>query len=319
MRINRHITFLLLNILLGAACEKPIDINLPPPANAVVVEGHIENGVPPYVLLTKNSAFFGGLNLNDIESYFVHGAEVWVKSGNDSVQLVEYTPEFLSTLPDSVVQALAIQLGIDVSSLDELPPISVYTIPFNNIYLGEIGRSYDLRIEVDGKTITSTTTIPLPQPFDSLWLEAHPDAALADSFFQLYAFLNDPPSPGNYYRYFTRVDNEAWLVANSSVFDDGFFNGKRFKIFIPKGHPVGQNFEDFDNTTGYWNVADSTLYVRLCMIDKPHYDFWRTLENERNSQGNPFGSFTYVKSNIKGGIGVWGGYGSITQSYKVFE
>jgi hypothetical protein len=50
------------------------------------------------------------------------------------------------------------------------------------------------------------------------------------------------------------------------------------------------------------------------MIDKSHYNFWRTLEADRGSQGNPFGSFVVVKTNINGGIGVWGGYGSSIQT-----
>ena len=60
--------FLLPFALISISCEKEIKLKVSAPSNAYVVEGHIENGLPPYVLLTKNSGFFGNININDISS-----------------------------------------------------------------------------------------------------------------------------------------------------------------------------------------------------------------------------------------------------------
>lgn len=301
------------------SCEKEININVGDIENMVVVEGHIENDIPPYVLLTKNSAFFGNININDISSYFVSGANITVKTDDDSVHLMEYNSAIIQSLPDSIAITLAAQFGITITSASEFPKVIIYTVsPTDTGFVGRIGKRYDLRIELNGKIITSTTTIPQPVFFDSLWLLPHPNAALADSFFQIYGRLQDPPMPGNYYRYFSRADNEPFLISDNSVFDDAFINGKKFQIFIPKGHAVGSNSSQDFNRSGYWNINDSVCTIKLCMIDKPHYDFWRTLEANRNSQGNPFGSFVYVKSNVNGALGIWGGYGSITGSFRRF-
>jgi hypothetical protein len=306
-------------MLLISGCEKEIKLDIKAPENAVVVEGHIENDIPPYVLLTKNTAFFGNININDLASYFINGATITVLTDNDSVQLVEYNAALIQLLPDSVAIALAAQFGLNISSAAEFPPVTVYTVGPDDIdFVGQIGKRYDLRIDVNGQRITSSTTIPQPVFFDSLWLLPHPSASFADSFFQVYGMLNDPVSPDNYYRYFTKADNEAFLISDQSVFDDAFFNGKRFQIFIPKGRPIGSAAEFDFNTSGYWNIADSVCTIKLCMLDKPHYDFWRTLEANRQSNGNPFGSFVYVKSNVTGALGIWGGYGSITGSYRRF-
>jgi hypothetical protein len=43
-------------------------------------------------------------------------------------------------------------------------------------------------------------------------------------------------------------------------------------------------------------------------VDYPHYQFWFTLEADRASNGNPFGFPTTIRSNINGGLGIWGGY-----------
>lgn len=304
-------------LFIFTSCEKEIDLNIETNPNEIIVEGHIENGIPPFVILTKSISLYDNININNLSNFFVSGARIVVSTATDSVELVEYNSTIIQSLPDSLVIAVAAQFGIQISSADEFPDISIYTVPLDAaVYVGEIGKTYSLRIEVNDQVLTSSTTIPAPVFFDSLWIEPHPNPAFADSFFQLYGWLKDPPTLGNYYRYFTKVDNEPFLISRQSVFDDNFFNGKAFEIFIPKGKPIGSNSADFDfDTDGYWDIQDSVCTVKLSMIDKPHYDFWRTLEANRSSQGNPFGSFVIVKSNIKGGKGIWGGYGSITGSY----
>ena len=71
------------SIVLFVACEKEIDLKVPNPASAYVVEGHIENGIPPYVVLTKNAAFYGNINLSNLANYFVSGAQITVTTDDD--------------------------------------------------------------------------------------------------------------------------------------------------------------------------------------------------------------------------------------------
>src|SRR5687768_10028465 len=63
------------------ACTTDITVDLPDPKEQIVVEGYIEQGDAPYVLLTKNSPFFGGFDLNDVEKYLVHDAIVTITDG----------------------------------------------------------------------------------------------------------------------------------------------------------------------------------------------------------------------------------------------
>ncbi|MBX7224388.1 MAG: DUF4249 domain-containing protein [Chitinophagales bacterium] len=317
----RNILFLLsiiaISILLLTSCETEITVDLPDPEPKIVVEGHVENGLPPYVILTKNQPFFGGLDLNNIGDYFIHGARIWVSDGTDSVKLVEYTRDILYALPDSVAIAIAAEFGLDIDSVEEFPDIAIYSVPFNKLFLGEVGKTYSLRVKVEGKTLTASTTIPPLVFFDSLFVVPHPNPD-NDTLVRLKGRIKDPDLPGNYYRYFTKANSGSWLTDFGTVFDDAFINGQSFDIQIPKGTDLSEKDDvDFDpETYGFWNKTD-TCYVRLASIDKPHYDFWRTLETERANQGSPFGSATVVLSNIygKGGIGIWGGYGS---SYSVY-
>ncbi len=319
----RKIIYLLVIFIISLSCEKEIDLNIDVDKEDIVVDGIIENDFPPYLLLTRTFSIYKDLNVGDLSNFIISGAEIWVSTGTDSVKLKEYNSTNFDEIPDTFQTQLAHRFGIDISKFEgNLPQnISIYTVPFDeeNIFIGELGKKYNLNIKVEDKTLTSVTTIPnYTKNFDTLWLETHPNPSKFPDLFQVTGILYDS-STTDYYRYFTKVDNEPWLVAQSSVFDDAFFNGKQFKIFIPKGYNFGfQNGQNFDETDGYWNQNDSTLFIKLSIIDKAHYDFWRTLESNRNSQGNPFGSFVVIKSNIVGGMGIWGGYASKTISYQRF-
>jgi hypothetical protein len=305
-------------IVVIIGCEKEVKIKNQDVRDAVVVEGHIENGIPPYVLLTKNKSYYGNVNINDLDAYFVHGANIMVITDDDSVQLVEYNAAIIRTLPDSVAVALAAQFGINISAAADFPAISIYTVPVTDVdFVGVFAKRYDLRIETDGKLITSTTTIPTPTFFDSLWIESHPNPNYAADYF---IFRGRLPVVTTYnFRVFTKADGEAYRV--DDVYTEEFFTGGKINFSILKGSPVGASFDpdaDF-NTRGYWNTAeDSVCTVKISTLDKAHYEFWHTVEENRQSQGNPFASLVYVKSNINGGLGIWGGYGSITASYNRF-
>lgn len=300
-------------IMLTVSCEKEISVNLPTPKDQIVVEGYIENDVPPYVFLTKNSSYFGDFDVNDLDKYFVKGARIIVSSDTDSVELVEYSSDLINFLPEEEKIALAQFLGLPLDSSFNIPKISVYTVPLESQFVGEIGKTYNLRIEIDGKVLTAITTIPNTVGFTKLWTEPHPSPKY-DSLVQLKGLIKDPDTIGNFYRYFTRRNSEAFTKNYPSVLDDLMGNGKEFETQVPLGVNRFSDEEIDFNTFGFWNKKD-TCYVKLSMIDRVHYEFWRTLENELSNQGSPFGSYTRVRSNIKGGAGIWGGYGSVTSVY----
>lgn len=309
--------------IIFSSCEKEIDLKIDVNKEDIVVDGKIENDFPPYLLLTRTFSIYKDLNIGDLSNFMIAGAEIWVSNETDSVKLKEYNSTNFHEIPDTFQTQLAHRFGIDLEVFGgNIPPfITFYTVPFDSteIFVGELGKTYNLLIKTGEKTLTSKTTIPnFTKNFDTLWLETHPNPSKYPDLFQVVGILNDN-NTRDYYRYFTKVDDEPWLVAQSSVFDDAFFNGKQFKIFIPKGRNFGsQNNQTFDETDGYWSFNNSTLYIKVCMIDKEHYNFWRTLESNRNAQGNPFGSFVVIRSNIKGGMGIWGGYASKTIIYNVY-
>lgn len=287
MRSNQRLsslTFLILSIifipliLVQTSCTKDITINLPPQEPHFVVEGHIETGLPPYVILTKSSDYYATFYLDSINNYFVHNAVVKVSDGTDTI-----------TLPE---------LYIDTGGVT----LSAY-VGFGMI--GKEEKTYSLWIEAEGTTLTAVTTIPKATPLDSIWYEPNviPDN---DTFIRLNCRYSDPPEPGNYVRYFTKENSQPFYPGLNSVFSDDVVNGTTFNFSLDKGVDRNDTTQFYD---GYFQFRKGdTVVVKWCAIDESHFNFWRTLEFELNSQGSPFASPVVIQGNINGGLGIWGGY-----------
>jgi hypothetical protein len=279
----------------------------------LVVEGYIEqssNALPPYVILTRSSPYFSTLDTAAINALFVHGAIVKVTDGTDTVQLTEICLSDLASIDSVLSQSVAQGLGfggttsgvnfcfyVDANAfISGQPSLDVRT-----------GGRYDLIVEAEGQVLTATTTMPLYIPIDSFSFAPHPNFPANDSLVQIYGFFTDPGAQENYYRIFSKRNQEPMYAASSlgtgtSVTDDKIFNGQSFQFDLLRGQPITQEF-DFQ-TFGYFWHGD-TVVVRGAALDYEHFRFWQTVEFNTNSQG-PFGTYVRIKSNINGGLGVWG-------------
>lgn len=297
------------------SCEQNIEIDVPNSEPKIVVEGFIENNAPPYVILTKTVPFFDPTSIEDVENSFIHGAIVKVTDGVDTVLLTEVASDTLSNILST--------LFID-SLGQELPQGGGNEINFyfytNLTYWGSEGKSYWLLIETpDGEELSALTNIPEKTPLDSIWYSPHPDEGKNDSLAVLNGRFTDPAGINNYVRYFTRNNSEPYYppIFQSVIDDKSYFNidGESLNFtFEP-----GIDRTEFDEETyGYVRRGD-TVTVKWSAIDEAHYDFWITLEFDRNGQGSPFARPTIINSNINGGLGIWGGYASTYKTIVIGE
>src|SRR6185295_1338657 len=83
LKLNRVLLVLSLTsyVLFLTCCTKDLSITLPHQESQIVVEGHIETGTPPYVILTKSSDYYSTFYLDSLGNYFIHGAIVKVFDG----------------------------------------------------------------------------------------------------------------------------------------------------------------------------------------------------------------------------------------------
>ncbi|MBC7553544.1 MAG: DUF4249 domain-containing protein [Taibaiella sp.] len=272
------------------SCEKEIQVTLASTPPQLVVQGSIENGQPPLVFLTTSIGFFSKVDISDIQNIFVHDAVITVSDGTRTTKLREYS--------------------IDTANGSRFSVYSVDTSNIANLLLGELGRQYSLTITTGGKTYTSVTTIPFPKALDTLWFGPPSFArpSTPKNALELFGNYTDPDTPGNYVRYFTKRNNDAFYPGG--LFSDELVNGKKINnIDLFAGTNDTGSFRD--DSLLYFYPGDSVT-LKWSEIDKGVYNFWNTYQFALQSGGNPFSSPINVKTNItNGALGVWAGYGTV--------
>ena len=285
-RIFNFSIFLFFSFLLGS-CEKDITIKLDPTSTNLVVDAQIENDKYPVVILTNSLDYFSTLDPSLLLSSYVHNARVLVSNGSIVAQLQEKSAKNDSTgLVDYYY------------SLDD-----AYSGPK---FRGELKTTYNLEIYLDSMVYKATTTIPgLDKYIDSLWWVNAPSSD-DSAFVNLKARVVDPPGYGNYTRYYTSINDGPYYPGLNSVFDDQITDGTTYTVTVDKG--VNRNLPIDREENSFFNKGDSVV-VKLANIDKATYEFWRTMEFNYSSVGNPFSTPTVVISNISNGaLGYFGGY-----------
>lgn len=310
---------------LSFSCEKEFDPETTFTAPELVVEGYVtigDDALPPYVILTKTVEYNSDFGFNDLGALFVKGADVRITDGTDTVQLVELCASALNNLPQALRDAALQAIGLpnwDYSTND----LCIYVDLLSPLNLGldiREGGRYELLINTkEFGTTTAVTTIPQQVTIDSISFENHPTYPKNDSLVEVTIYFEDPIGP-NYYRIFTRRNNEGFFPAstkgtNGSVTDDRIFEGREFSFAVVRGQDP--NVRPNATTFGYFWRGDNVT-CRGCNIDYEHFRFWQTREYGSTSQG-PFGSYTRIQSNINNGLGIWGGYACRNASISIPE
>ncbi len=269
------------------SCEKEVYIDLPEPEVRLVVEGWIEQDKYPVVAITRNSPYFSKVDSTTLMNLFILDAQVYVSDGEQTEKL-----------------------ELDYSNL--LKGIWPFICYKGSSLKGEIGKTYNLTIYAEGDTITGVTTLPHQVNFDSLWWK--PDNETKpnnDTLGYIWATFTDNPALDEYFKIFTmrRNRDKDFVPLFGSVHCDLFFQGKTFTFSMYRGIPALSDSEAIkeDKELFYFKRGD-TVDVKLTSIDKAHYEFWRTIEQELYTGGNPFVYPVVIRHNVKGALGVWGGY-----------
>ncbi|MBK9735800.1 MAG: DUF4249 domain-containing protein [Saprospiraceae bacterium] len=257
------------------------------------------------MILTKSIPFISTIEKDKFTELFVKNAIVTVNDGEKDVNLNELC---LKDVPEEFKKQVYEILGLNVDS--SAVDICVYADLLGQIKK-EYGRTYTLEVNVDGKKLTASTTVPEYVPlFGFRWDD--PPGNPSDSLARLFVRINDPANTDNYYRYFTSEGKSALIPPFNSVIDDAIFDGKEFEFPMQKAERRGGDFDP--ETFGLFTRGDSVT-VKWVTLDKAHYTFWQTRDFSANS-GGPFSSYTRIATNIEGGLGIWGGYA--VDSYKLF-
>ena len=253
-------------------------LHLPDDSGQMVVEGWIEQGQSPHILLSLSAPFFSEIDSSTLRNYAVLRAKVTVTGENQS--------EILTLKPNTTY----------------FPPYYY----FGTEIVGKLNSTYTLNIENKGVVYSATTTIPeLVRP-DSVWFER---LITDDTLGLLWIKFTDNAQSVNFYRTQTkRLGKDTRFVPTlTSAFSDELFNGEQITIFRKRGQ--GSVLEIANDQ--YYSVGD-TVVLKFSSIDKKSYDFWHSVQLNQISSSNPFAaSEIKVASNIQDGLGSWCGYASV--------
>jgi len=285
MKGYKTIAILTVLTTLLVSCTKEINVNIPDAETKVVVQGVIENGEHPYVILTRSASYFAPIQ-EWLDSIFILDATVIISDGSTTdTAMMEVDNNVMAPLPYFVYRSHAIT--------------------------GEVGKTYSLKVIALGKTITASTTIPNPVPLDSLWFEIDPGSH-SDSLGFVWARLNDPPELGNYYAWFSKVlgQDARFLAPGGYTFDDKFFNGQSipFPYQRPRD-PVNPPPDDPNAPPSWYFITGDTVAIKFCTMDYYHYEYLDRLEALQDGGDNPFGTPAVLPTNLSdGALGYWGGF-----------
>jgi hypothetical protein len=237
--INNYL--ILLVVALFGSCTQIIEIDISDSEPQIVIEGSVgNNGDSSHIYITK------------------------------SVNIYE-TSQF------PIVTSALVILSDDLGNRDTIPETSPGLYSSLN-FTGEIGRSYFLQVETEGKVLNSTSKIPAQVNFDSLLINRITDFGLGEIdsilIFEVIACFNDPANEKNYYRFVEFVNGRR----SNRIFisDDRLTNGTNMRVTLRR-------------FTEKYEAGDTVTFEMQC-IDKPVYDYFNSFSNSSSSSApaNPY-------------------------------
>jgi len=307
-----YLLYVLGSALLFFSCKKTVEIDLPEVEQSFVVEGTIEKGRQPMVILTETQGYFDPASAESIFGTFVHAATVEVISNGVTYPLQEICSQ---DIPDSLLGIVSALTGVPVYLLTTFN-YCVYTT-FDPSIAGVEGSAYHLAIDIEGEKLSANTKIPIAIPLDSIRFQVRDDL---DSLGFLWNILSDPADEVNYYRWYAQrlnkhtfgkekgeVKDPFPIAPYGSAFNDNFFNGLSFEFPYNRGE-IGtlESQDDEGPEEGYFKIGDTVL-VKFVATPRDYFLYIRSLDNQAATSGSPFSSPGNLEYNITGGIGIWAG------------
>lgn len=264
----------ILLMLCTASCQ---DDTIAASEQKIVVDGWIDEGGFPVVLLTKNVPISSQYQeIDSLSNYLIKWAKVIISDGESQVTLTGKIDKHYST-------------------------DYIYT---TSRLRGQAGKRYTLKVDYENFHASAVTTIPRSVSVDSFEVERCADS---DTLFQIRAHFTDPPSEHNYYKIFTERmnrDKEFYSSFMGTVDDNNTDTLKSITIHRSNGVLTEEKY------TPYFSIND-TVIVKFSTIDSTTYLFWRDFEKTVSlSRTSFFRISDNIHSNISGGLGCWCGYGA---------
>lgn len=260
-------------------------MDIPQESGSLVVDGFIEQGTPANIILTLNSPYFTDLDSAAIADLIIRNASVFLSDGE-------------------------VEEPMTLFRRDQYFPPFVYK---TTSMKGEIGKTYSLRVQFDGETYTSTSTLQEQDAMlDIVFEEKEPGDSLG-----FVKVVLPPVAPDVYYRFYTqRLGIDSNFVPTLNY---GAVSGVRLSSTHNNTITLHKGITDYYNPFGDIYFKKGTIVrVKMCTMDWASYEVWLSIQDELVNYANPFAeSAGNVKTNIENGLGVFSAFGAVTMDLPI--
>lgn len=264
------VLFLLLPLL---SCRKEEETPL---QDRLVVEGWIDSDGNPMVMVTRS--FTPGPDSVSLEDLYDHVLR-WCKV----------------TLSDGEKETI-------LTGMYSKNPFPGYVYSTSRMR-GEVGKTYTLQVDADGRSASARTTVPPPCPLESLEPVSFDGS---DSLFLIKARFRWDPARQDRYKFFVRIaKTDSTYVAASMSLSGTVAPDGMTEVTIRPGYSLFRS-KRLSFKSG------ERVFVKFSTLEEDMYRFWRTYEDQLSLARTPFFSIdSGLSGNMEGALGYFAGYGSV--------
>jgi len=233
----------------------------------LVVEGWIENGDYPTVILTCSGVL--DENHTQVKDLLVRWGKVTLSDGDTTVILIG---------------------GKD----DRFYPAYSYR-SFD--MKGVPGKTYTLKAQYYGMEVEAVSTMPTEIP-----VVQKVDVSYIDTIADIKLHIASSKSTRRYYQLFSCIDGQdkRYYPAFLGAISNEKANNESFEATLYRGKTIQQ--KEF---TSMFSVGHTVKY-KVAQINEPEYNFWYDYQNLVNFNFSQFvTTSSKIQSNVKGGYGIW--------------
>ena len=254
--------FLILLFVCSCTNTEPEVVN-----RKLVVEGWIENGEYPTVILTCSGVL--DEEHTQVSDLVVRWGKVTLSDGDTTVTLIG---------------------GKDNRFF---PAYSYRSYDMK----GEPGKTYTLKAQYYGMEVEAVSTMPTEIP-----VIKKVDVSYIDTIADIKLQIASSSSPRRYYQLFSCVDGQdkRYYPAFLGAITNEKANDELLEATLYKGKSIQQKTFNSMFSVGH------TVKYKVAQINEPEYNFWYDYQNLVNFNFSQFvTTSSKIQSNVKGGYGIW--------------
>ena len=220
--------------------------------------------------------------------------DAWLNNapGTQQIKITRSQPYFENVLPSGVSGAV-VTVTDDagkVYSFTETNPGEYEWIPAANELFGEVGRTYELRVQEGNETYIAESRMGRVPAIDSITFFLEPASQFSDDQYFAEFWSTDPIEAGDAYWVKTFKNAEQLLKPSEIVtaYDAGFSKGGNFNgvpFIVPIRRAINPFDEAEDGTIKSPYVVGDSVYVELQSITEASFNFLNEVRIQTDRPG----------------------------------